>query len=101
MIARIFVPSKNAMQSGKGKAQNWVLEFEPQSRQEIDPLMGWVSSSDMNAQVRLQFASQEEAESYAKREGITYRLEAPKTKKLRKKSYSENFRSGRKISWTH
>ncbi len=101
MIARIFVPSRNTMQSGKAKTQNWVLEFEPQARQEVDPLMGWISSSDMNAQVKLQFQSREEAEEYAKKEGITYLVEEPKTKKLRKKSYSDNFKSGRKISWTH
>ncbi len=101
MTARIFMPSKNAMQSGKGKTQNWVLEFEPTSRQEVEPLMGWISSSDMNAQVKLRFGSREEAEDYAKREGVAYRVEEPKSKKLRKKSYSENFNADRKITWTH
>ena len=101
MTARIFMPARNAMQSGMGNTKNWVLEFEPESRQEIDPLMGWVSSSDMSSQVRLTFGSSSEAEDYARRKGISYRLEQPKTKKLRKRSYSDNFRSDRKISWTH
>ncbi len=30
-LARIFVPPRSAMQSGRGRSQGWVLAFEPAS----------------------------------------------------------------------
>ncbi|WP_201281498.1 NADH dehydrogenase ubiquinone Fe-S protein 4, partial [Staphylococcus aureus] len=59
MLARIYRPAKTAMQSGKAKTHDWVLEFEPASARTPDPLMGWISSSDMNGQVRMKFDTQE------------------------------------------
>ena len=70
MTARIFQPSKTAMQSGKGGTKAWVLEHEPAASRQIDPLMGWTSASDMGQQVRLSFATKEEAIAYAERNGI-------------------------------
>ena len=46
MLARIYRPAKTAMQSGKAKTHDWILEFEPASARTPDPLMGWISSSD-------------------------------------------------------
>ena len=40
--ARIFVPAKNAMQSGTFNTRNWHLEFDTAERWE-NPLMGWAS----------------------------------------------------------
>ena len=65
MLARIYRPAKNAMQSGPALGKDWVLEFEPASARKPDPLMGWSSSSDMNGQVRLSFETKEEAVAYA------------------------------------
>jgi len=62
MRARIYQPAKTAMQSGTGKTHSWVLEFAPASAREVDPLMGWTSSGDMEAQVKLRFESREAAE---------------------------------------
>ena len=59
MRARIYKPAKNAMQSGKARTKQWVLEYEPESPRTIDPLMGWTSSSDTQSQVRLRFESRE------------------------------------------
>ncbi|MBZ0218579.1 MAG: ETC complex I subunit, partial [Fimbriimonadaceae bacterium] len=59
MSARIFSPSKNAMQSGKGKAGQWILEYERESGRSVEPLMGWTSSSDMRTQIHLKFDSLE------------------------------------------
>ena len=53
MPARIYQPSRNAMQSGKAKTKNWVLEFEAEIPRETDPLMGWTSSRDMKQQLKL------------------------------------------------
>ena len=77
MTARIYLPARNAMQAGQAKDQ-WVLEFEPESPRQSEPLMGWTASSDMRSQVRLRFASKDEAIAYATRAGLAYRVEAPK-----------------------
>ena len=39
MTARIYLPARNAMQSGQSK-DKWVLEYEPESPRRIEPLMG-------------------------------------------------------------
>ena len=101
MSARIFSPARTAMQSGKAKAGNWVLEFDPEKRKTIDPLMGYTSSGDMKSQVRLVFDTREEAVAYAEKNGIAFRIEQPKEPKRRQISYAENFRYDRKIPWTH
>ena len=89
------------MQSGSAKTHEWVLEFEPASASTPDPLMGWSSSSDMNAQVRLQFATKDEAVAYAVRHGIPFQVTEPKTGKRIIKAYSDNFASNRMEPWTH
>ena len=100
MTARIYRPAPNAMQSGKGKSKQWVLVFEPASPREIEPLMGYTASSDMNAQVRLAFDTQEEAEAYAQKNGIPYRVEQPHETVPKRASYPDNFKSDRKTPWT-
>jgi hypothetical protein len=77
MTARIYKEFKSAMQSGRGRTKLWRLEFDRDKPREIEPLMGWTSSSDTRPQVRLAFDSQEEAIAYATREGIPFRLEEP------------------------
>ena len=100
--ARIFRPSRDASQSGLARTKQWLLEFDQTSPRETDPLMGWYGSSDMMQQVRLAFDTQEEAEAYAKREGIAYRVEEPAKTPLRKGlSYSDNFKFNRTAPWTH
>ena len=89
------------MQSGKGKSKNWVLLHVRQSGRGIDPLMGYSSSSDMQAQVRLTFDTKEEAETYARRQGLAYRIEAPHDAEVKRSVYTDNFQSGRKTPWTH
>ena len=77
MTARIYKPALSAMQSGQGK-DHWLLEYEPEKPREIEPLMGWTSSTDMKSQVKLLFDTKEEAVAYAERSGIPYRVEEPK-----------------------
>jgi hypothetical protein len=101
MLARIYKPAKTAMQSGQAKTKEWILEYEPASPREIEPLMGWTSSSDMLSQVRLFFETKEEAIAYAKENRIPYRVFEPNPRTLIKKSYAENFKYGRVGSWTH
>jgi ETC complex I subunit conserved region len=101
MTARIYRPARTAMQSGPARTKEWVLEYEPEAPREIDPLMGWTSSRDMRSQVRLEFASKEEATAYAERNGIAYAVAEIKPRAAVRKAYSDNFRFGRKGAWTH
>jgi len=103
MRARIYQPARSAMQSGTAKTHLWVLEFAPQSAREIDPLMGWTSSGDMAAQVRLRFESRAAAEAYASGHGIVVDVAEPKIRKanIRPGGYGDNFANSRKGVWTH
>ncbi len=101
MTARIYKPAKTAMQSGLAKAKDWVLDYEPASPREIEPLMGWTSSKDMLSQVRLFFETKEEAVEYAQKNAIPYRVFEPNPRAAIKKSYADNFKYGRIGSWTH
>jgi hypothetical protein len=101
MSARIFKPAKTAMQSGEARTQKWLLEFDPEAKRDIDPLMGWTSSSDTQSQVRLEFATKDDAIAYAVRNGLAYTVVEPKPRQLVKKSYGENFKFGRIGTWTH
>ncbi len=101
MTARIYRPARTATQSGSAKASRWLLEFEPESRREIEPLMGWTSSSDMNSQVKMWFDTREDAVAYATRAGIAHRVEEPKDEAKNAKTYSDNFKFNRVGQWTH
>ena len=103
MLARIYRPAKTAMQSGKAKSRDWRLEFEPASARTIDPLMGWTGSGDMDGQVRLRFATKEEAMAYAERNSIAYQVAEPTMRQhvLRQNGYGDNFASQRRTAWTH
>ena len=103
MRARIYQPAKTAMQSGTAKAKGWVLEFAPASARSVDPLMGWTSSDDMDAQVRLRFETREAAEAYATARGIEFDVVDPhaRSPNIRAGGYGENFATYRKGVWTH
>jgi hypothetical protein len=101
MTARIYRPAPNAMQSGKGTSKSWVLVHEPASAREIEPLMGYTSTTDTQVQVKLSFDTLEEAEAYARANGIPYSVQQPHTPTPKRSSYPDNFRSDRKTPWTH
>ncbi len=90
------------MQSGLGNTRAWVLDFEPESPRMVEPLMGWTSSGDMRQQVRLRFASKEEAIAYCERHGIAFLVSEPASPTARRViSYSDNFSYQRRDPWTH
>ncbi|MGR3640100.1 ETC complex I subunit [Alterinioella nitratireducens] len=103
MRARIYKPARNAMTSGTAKTKTWVLEFAPAERREVDPLMGWTSSGDMNSQVKLRFDSAEAAQDYARAHGIDAIVQQPKRRKpnIRPGGYGDNFATNRRQVWTH
>lgn len=90
---RIFQPSKTAMQSGRANSKAWMLRFESRAPKVTDPLMGWTGSADTGTQLRLRFASREDAIAYAERNGFAYTVDEPQARRVRPKSYAENFRS--------
>ncbi len=103
MRARIYKPSRTATQSGTANTRHWVLEFVSETRREVDPLMGWTSNADTQAQVRLQFDSKEAALAYAEEKGIDPVVQEPKPRKanIRPGGYGENFATNRRGGWTH
>ena len=101
MRVRIYKPARNAMQSGIARTKEWVLVYPAADAREIDPLMGWTSSRDMKSQLQLSFATKDEAIAYAQRNGLAYKVSEPQTRAAVRKSYADNFRFGRKGSWTH
>ena len=54
--AKIYIPNKNPMQSGTGKTDTWILEYETKDPTN-NPLMGWESSSDTYTELKLEFSS--------------------------------------------
>ena len=88
--AKIYKPTKTAMQSGKRNTKNWFLEFDTLNTG-IDPLMGWETSKDTMSEVKLQFSTKEQAINYAKKNNIDYYVVEPQKRKIIKKSYTDNF----------
>jgi hypothetical protein len=93
MEARIYQPTRNAMQSGEANSHYWALEFLPDNAPFIDPLMGWSGGTDTTQQVKLYFGTKEEAIAYAEKNAIDYEISdpAPKLKVIKPKSYASNF----------
>ncbi len=89
--ARILRRDPSPMQAGPAHVGEWLLEFEPATAPDIDPLMGWTSSQDMLSQVRLTFDSREAAEAYCRRQHIAYTVSEPTPRRRRPKSYADNF----------
>ncbi len=53
------------------------------------------------SEVRLKFATREEAIAYAETHGIAFDLEIPTERHRRPKAYADNFRPDRRANWTH
>lgn len=90
MRARIYRPTKTAMQSGRARAQQWLLEYFP-TTQFVEPLMGWTGVQGTEGQIRIPFPSREAAIAYAKKHGIAYDIEVPHQRRLHHKTYADNF----------
>jgi NADH dehydrogenase (ubiquinone) Fe-S protein 4 len=82
--AKIYKPTKTAMQSGTKKFDKWVIEFIS-DQPGINPLMGWESSTDTSSELKLEFSSKELAVDYAKKNKINFEIIEPKITKVIKK----------------
>ena len=89
--AKIYKPSKTAMQSGIKNTKKWIIEFYT-DKPGINPLMGWESSTDTQSEIRLEFSTKELAVNYAKNNDIDFELIESKIRKKVKKSYADNFK---------
>lgn len=90
--ARIIEKTKNAMQSGRYGAGNWLLEYNPVDPQRPDPLMGWAGSTDTRRQLNLSFATLDSAKAYAGKNGIDYTVVHAAPKVLKLQTYADNFK---------
>lgn len=79
------------MQSGRGNIRRWRLEFDQEAARHVEPLMGWTSNSDMRQELCLYFDDKESAVAFCERHDVPYRLMEPRKRKVRTKSYAENF----------
>ena len=91
MKAKIYKPAKTAMQSGVAKTKYWLLEYVPESKKYVEPLMGWTGSEDTQAQVKLRFPTMEKAVAYANSNNIPYEVMEVHPRKKIRKSYADNF----------
>lgn len=97
--AKIYQPAKSAMQSGRGKTRQWVLEYETPAPGTPDALMGWNSMPDTITEVKLRFDSKDEAIAYANAKKIAYVLREPKKAVVPPKAYAENFSAAKRKAW--
>ena len=88
--AKIYKPTRTAMQSGARNTKNWLLEFDTLNTG-INPLMGWETSQDTMSEIKLEFSNKEQAINYAKKNNIDYYVLEPQRSEIIKKSYAENF----------
>ena len=101
-VARIYRPAKNAMQSGTARTKDWIVDFEQSEPRQVEPLMGWTSSGDTRQQVKLRFATKDEAIAYCERHGLAYSVHETEPPAPRKPmAYADNFSFDRRGPWTH
>ncbi|MCH7943396.1 MAG: ETC complex I subunit [Proteobacteria bacterium] len=91
MDVRIYRPAKTAMQSGTANSKRWLMDFEPTAPKITDPVMGWTGSPDTREQVKLRFASRDEAVAFAEKHDLAYSVTEPQDETPQPKSYAANF----------
>lgn len=92
MNVKIYRPCKSTMQSGQAKSEAWVLEYELSTPRRPETLMGWTSSEDTLNQVRLKFATLDEARAFADSKGWTCSVQLPHERKVKPRNYVDNFK---------
>ena len=105
MTAKIYKPSKTAMQSGRktkiSRGCEWVLAYMRKSAAKPDQLMGWQSSSDTARQVKMYFLDLDSAVAYAEANDIDYVVQQPRSRRVKPRAYADNFAFTRNGAWTH
>ena len=91
-LARIVEADRKTTQSGKAGTGRWILEFVRSQAQRPDPLTGWNGSGDTRTQLRLSFASKDDAIAYAVTHGLDYHVVPAAPISLKLQAYADNFR---------
>lgn len=91
MKARIYQPTKTAMQSGRANTRGWRLDFDTSDARYVEPLMGWTGTAGTLSQLSMTFETKENAIAYAEKHGIAYDLEEPHQRRLVRRNYADNF----------
>lgn len=89
-LVRISRPTKNVMQSGTAYTDCWKIEFNSEKRYEYW-LMGWTSSNDPVSNLSLTFPTKDGAIAFCERNKLQWFVEEQPTRKVRRKSYADNF----------
>lgn len=89
---KIYQPAKSAMQSGRGKTKQWILEYISTTGRVPEALMGWVSSGDTLNQVRIKFDDKDHAIAFAEKHGFKFTIQAPQSRKIKPRNYGDNFK---------
>ena len=92
MLARLYQRPKNAMQSGRARMGEWLLEWERAEAQTPDPLTGWAGSGATETQVQLRFPTREAALAHAARLGLEVEIIPLGPRRLKLQAYADNFR---------
>ncbi len=92
MRVRIYSPSKTATQSGRAKTKKWYIEPEIQAPLLPESLMGWTSASDTHHQIKLGFATAQEAIDYAEKKNWEYTVDVLQEKQIKPKTYMDNYK---------
>ncbi|ORX68463.1 hypothetical protein DL89DRAFT_224704 [Linderina pennispora] len=100
----IYRPAVNPMQSGRNSNLRWRIDFDALSKGDRweNQLMGWQSTADAMASVKLDFSTKEDAVHFAEKQGWGYTIKEPKFRQIKPKSYKNNFvyRAG-KLPFVH
>ena len=89
--AKVYKNSASTTQSGRNKAEYWILEPSVENFIIKDNLMGWTGCSDIRKQIKLKFATLGDVERYANKNKIIIDVIEPKEKTRIIKSYADNF----------
>jgi hypothetical protein len=90
--ARIIESQRSTTQSGRARDGRWLLEFEREQPLRPDPLTGWAGSGDTRTQVKLRFATKDEAIAYATKKGFDIHIVESAPIALKLQAYADNFR---------
>ena len=92
MKVKIYKPSKNAMQSGRGKINHWVIESDDIVHCDAEPLMGWSSADSTTQQIKLKFPDLDKAVKYAQGQGWEYMVLGAHQRRVKPRNYVDNFK---------
>jgi ETC complex I subunit conserved region len=83
---------KSTAQSGKAKIGGYSMKYVRTTRQENYAMTGWVSESECEQQITLDFTSLEEAQKYAVSKGLeVVDVITTTPSKIKLQSYAANF----------